>query len=105
MWYVTYSNFLLLFIYIISFQKIEIDSPYLPVKSRGVFTLKQHTFQKNNIIKLNSSILTKKPRIQETYTKNVRIYIIILKIVYIYNICIYIFFLLIKIIDLGKYRN
>ncbi|XP_026298045.1 E3 ubiquitin-protein ligase TRAIP, partial [Apis mellifera] len=54
-----------------SITKIEIDSPYLPVKSRGVFTLKQHTaFQKNSTIKLNSSILTKKPRIQETYTKN-----------------------------------
>lgn len=63
------------------------------MKSRGVFTLKQHTaFQKNSTIKLNSSILTKKPRIQETYTKNVRMYIIILKIVYISNVCIYIFF-------------
>lgn len=46
-----------------SITKIEIDSPYLPVKSRGVFTLKQHTaFQKNSTIKLNSSILTKKTK-------------------------------------------
>ncbi|CAK9796477.1 E3 ubiquitin-protein ligase TRAIP [Anthophora plagiata] len=50
--------------------KYQTDSPYLPIKSRGVFVLKQHSTEKQGTMKLQSSILTKKPRIEETSFAN-----------------------------------
>nr|XP_031842126.1 E3 ubiquitin-protein ligase TRAIP-like isoform X2 [Nomia melanderi] len=44
----------------------ENDSPYLPVKSGGVFVLKQLTTKKRSTMKSNPSILIKKPRIEQT---------------------------------------
>ncbi|KOC69145.1 hypothetical protein WH47_07596 [Habropoda laboriosa] len=45
--------------------KHKTDSPYLPIKSTGVFVLK-HANEKHSTMKLHSSILTKKPRIEQT---------------------------------------
>ncbi|XP_076758110.1 TRAF interacting protein no poles [Xylocopa sonorina] len=53
----------------------EINSPYLPVKSIGVLALNQHAGQKRGTVKLPSSILTKKPRIEQTYINNERVQI------------------------------
>ncbi|CAD1471868.1 unnamed protein product [Heterotrigona itama] len=46
------------------------DSPYLPVKSRGVLALKQQPIEKSNSAKLTSSILAKKSRIAEKSIRN-----------------------------------
>ncbi|CAK9800031.1 E3 ubiquitin-protein ligase TRAIP [Anthophora quadrimaculata] len=56
--------------------KYQTDSPYLPIKSRGVFVLKQHSNDKHGTMKLQSSILTEKPRIEQTSLRNVRMRII-----------------------------
>ncbi|CAK9828097.1 E3 ubiquitin-protein ligase TRAIP [Anthophora retusa] len=50
--------------------KYQTDSPYLPIKSRGVFVVKQHSSEKHSTMKLQSSILTKKPRIEQTSLRN-----------------------------------
>ncbi|KOX67348.1 TRAF-interacting protein [Melipona quadrifasciata] len=46
------------------------DSPYLPVKSRGVLALKQQSIEKSNSAKLTSSILAKKSRIAQKSVRN-----------------------------------
>ncbi|XP_043513584.1 E3 ubiquitin-protein ligase TRAIP-like isoform X3 [Frieseomelitta varia] len=46
------------------------DSPYLPVKSRGVLALKQQPTEKSNSAKLASSILAKKSRIAQKSVRN-----------------------------------
>lgn len=58
------------------FQKSENDSPYLPIKSGGVFVSKQPSSQKRTMIS-HSSILTKKARTDQARPKNVRIHMTI----------------------------
>ncbi|XP_017753043.1 PREDICTED: LOW QUALITY PROTEIN: uncharacterized protein LOC108545772, partial [Eufriesea mexicana] len=48
--------------------KNETSSPYLPVKSRGVFALKQHVTLTHNTMKLSSSILKKKSRVEQAHS-------------------------------------
>lgn len=56
---------------IIYFQEHKNNSPYLPIKSGGVFGLKQSSVHKRGATKLNSLLLTKKSRIEQTSTRNV----------------------------------
>ncbi|XP_076183269.1 TRAF interacting protein no poles [Ptiloglossa arizonensis] len=49
------------------------NSPYLPIKSGGVFGLKQSSVHKRGATKLNSLLLTKKSRIEQTSTRNTQV--------------------------------
>ncbi|XP_076655304.1 TRAF interacting protein no poles [Halictus rubicundus] len=42
------------------------DSPYLPVRSGGLFVLKEVPIKKRGIMKTSSSVLTKRPRTEKT---------------------------------------
>lgn len=46
------------------------DSPYLPVKSGGVFVLKSQSCQKRSTMIISGSILTKRPRIEQASPRN-----------------------------------
>lgn len=57
---------------IVSLQNEQSDSPYLPVKSGGVFVLKSQSCQKRSTMIISGSILTKRPRIEQASPRNVR---------------------------------